>query len=171
MATRLTAKQSLFIEAYLICLNATEAAKRASYRGNRATMAAIGYENLRKPHIAKIIKERLAERAMGADEVIDRVTSLARGSFANFLNDDLSINYAVVKRQGHLIKSLRHTKEGDIILELHDAPKNLALLGKYHRLWVDRIETETKQVDKFTTDEYSKAAADVEQWEKERFET
>ena len=45
----LTAKQKLFAEAYVACLNATEAARRAGYKGSDNTLAVTGHDNLRKP--------------------------------------------------------------------------------------------------------------------------
>jgi phage terminase small subunit len=51
MRDELTDKQRLFVTHYVACLNATRAAELARYEGNRITLAAIGYENLRKPQI------------------------------------------------------------------------------------------------------------------------
>ena len=48
---KLTGKQELFCQEYLIDLNATAAATRAKYSPKTATEA--GSENLRKPHIQK----------------------------------------------------------------------------------------------------------------------
>jgi diacylglycerol kinase family enzyme len=50
----LTAKQRLFVREYLLDLNATQAAIRAGY--SRRTASEIGYENLRKPQIARLIR-------------------------------------------------------------------------------------------------------------------
>ena len=61
MTARLTQRQLLFVEAYLATGNATEAAKSAGYSGNRATLGAIGGENLKKPVIATEISRRQAE--------------------------------------------------------------------------------------------------------------
>ena len=55
----LTRKQALFVEAYCgeAAGNATEAARLAGYKGNRRTLAAVGYENLRRSTIAKLLKK------------------------------------------------------------------------------------------------------------------
>lgn len=58
----LTAKQSRFIEEYLIDLNATQAAIRAGYSKNTATTQ--GYENLTKPHIRERVEAGLKQRAL-----------------------------------------------------------------------------------------------------------
>ncbi len=83
----LTGKQLAFIDYYFICdFNGTEAARRAGYKGDDATLAAIAYENLRKPHIAAEIRRRTKTRGMDADEVIGRLSDQARGTMGHFLN-------------------------------------------------------------------------------------
>jgi len=57
----LTDKQKIFIEAYLECWNATEAARRAGYEGNDNTLGSVGWENLQKPYIRQEVDRRLAE--------------------------------------------------------------------------------------------------------------
>lgn len=52
----LTPKQRKFIAFY--CGNGIEAARKAGYQGNDATLGAVAYENLRKPQVAKAIKAR-----------------------------------------------------------------------------------------------------------------
>ena len=61
MEETLTTKQKLFVEAYLTTLNGTEAAARAKYKGNRATLAAVGSENLQKSYIRLAIERKLAD--------------------------------------------------------------------------------------------------------------
>ncbi len=81
---RLTDKQAAFIDHYLMCLNATEAAARACYQGNRNTLAAVGRENLRKPKIREEIDRRLRERTMKADEVLYRLDQQATANIGDF---------------------------------------------------------------------------------------
>ena len=54
-------REQRFITQYLVDLNATQAAIRAGY--SKKTAAAIGYENLRKPHIAAAIKAEQDQQA------------------------------------------------------------------------------------------------------------
>ena len=69
---RLTLKQELFVYEYLIDLNATQAAIRAGY--SRKTAYSIGFENLKKPEIAKAIQvaanERIKRTEIDADWVL-----------------------------------------------------------------------------------------------------
>ncbi len=79
----LNAKQQVFVNAYLQCYNATEAALRAGYSEKSAH--SIGSENLRKQEIKEAISERLSETAMTADEVLMRLAEHARGEHARYI--------------------------------------------------------------------------------------
>lgn len=74
----LTTKQRLFVEAYLANPNATEAARRAGYKGNDKTLSVVGAENLAKPCIAEKLKVRVEEAAMTTSEWLKEVAVLAR---------------------------------------------------------------------------------------------
>ncbi len=139
----LTTKQRFFVEHYLATLNATEAARRAGYKGDDNVLAVIGSKNIRKPKIRAEIDSRLAEAAMSADEVLYRLTLQAQSDFGEFLklNEDGSwaFDFEKIKAHGHLVKKVGYSKDG-VRVELHDAQSALALLGKYHKLFTDRIE-------------------------------
>lgn len=78
----LTGKQRLFVQEYLIDLNATQAAIRAGYSEN--TAKEIGYENLTKPHIVEAIEAAMKERSERTAITSDKVlTELARIGFAD----------------------------------------------------------------------------------------
>lgn len=62
MTPKLTPKQKLFCQYYLVNLNATDAAIKAGY--SKKTAKDIGCENLAKPHISAEIQEQLKERAI-----------------------------------------------------------------------------------------------------------
>jgi len=77
-APKLTSKQTLFVQEYLIDLNATQAAIRAGY--SKKTAYSIGNENLSKPDIAQAIqaaKEKRSERTgITADTVMANIEEL-----------------------------------------------------------------------------------------------
>lgn len=79
---RLTPKQRLFIEEYLIDLNATKAAIRAGYSVHKAR--SIGHENLTKPDIAAEITRRKADRMqrleISQDDVLRAMFNIARAN-------------------------------------------------------------------------------------------
>jgi phage terminase small subunit len=62
---KLTAKQTRFISEYCIDCNAARAAVAAGY--SEDTAKEMGYENLTKPHIAKLVREKLLEMASRAE--------------------------------------------------------------------------------------------------------
>lgn len=63
MDKKLTPKQQLFVSEYLKTGNATEAARKAGYKGNDKTLGQVGAENLKKPGISRVIEERQQARS------------------------------------------------------------------------------------------------------------
>lgn len=155
----LSNKQARFVEEYLVDFNATQAAIRAGY--SQKTAYSIGWENLRKPEIIVALREK----AMSAEEVLMRLSDIARGDIADVL-DIHSTGYSlalqtkddqgnvIVNPQTKLIKKLKQktttilsNREGgddrEIVeteIELYSALEALGMLGKYHKLFIDRTE-------------------------------
>lgn len=78
----LTSKQELFVQEYLIDLNATQAAIRAGY--SKKTAHSIGSENLCKPEIAEAIAHAKAARSERTEVTQDRVIAeLAKIGFSD----------------------------------------------------------------------------------------
>ena len=75
----MTKKQKLFVEEYLIDLNATQAAIRAGYSPD--TAGSIGGENLKKPEISAAIAKAMAERSrrtgINQDRILQEIAKLA----------------------------------------------------------------------------------------------
>jgi len=88
--TKLTPKQERFVSEFLVDLNATDAARRAGYSSK--TAAEMGYENLRKPHIAEAIAKAKAERSerlqIDADFVLEELVKLHKTGMGKFLSAD-----------------------------------------------------------------------------------
>jgi phage terminase small subunit len=170
-ADGLTTKQRLFVEYYLSNgFNATEAARAAGYKGNENTLSSVGYENLRKPEIAAVVSERVNEAAMGANEVLARLSAIARGSVTDVLDEDgrFDIHLARRAKKDGLLKKLKRkttkkqvdartegkdeeaeTIETSIIyeeveFEMYSAHEALRDLGTYHKLFVNRQEVTGK---------------------------
>lgn len=74
-------RQQKFIDEYIKCSNATQAAINAGYSVKNA--ASIGYENLRKPYILAEVERRLAElkseRTADVQESLETLTKILRG--------------------------------------------------------------------------------------------
>lgn len=168
VSEELTGKQKAFINAYLgvAKFNATEAARLAGYKGDDTVLAAVGYENLRKPQIEAEVKARFNEATMSANEVLARLTEIAGGQITDFLDEDGAFSLKITKQRGkaHLLKKLkikrsrkqvetitegdeesRETLESslvqeDVELEMYSAHEALRDLGKFHKLFTERIE-------------------------------
>ncbi|MBH9407538.1 terminase small subunit [Pseudomonas aeruginosa] len=86
----LTKKQRLFVDEYLLDLNATQAAIRAGYSTRRATE--IGYQLLPRPEVAQAIQAAMAERSkrteVEADYVIRRLRESDEMDVLDILEDD-----------------------------------------------------------------------------------
>lgn len=135
-------KQRLFVEEYLACLNAAEAARRAGYSEKTARQQ--GQRLLTNVDIAVAIRQGLADRAMPADEVLARLVMMARADIRDLFefDDEGKVSGLKLSRDAplHLIRSVTPTRYGTKI-EVHDQQAALALLGKHHGLFVDRQET------------------------------
>lgn len=132
----LTNKQRVFVEEYLRCWNATEAARLAGYKNPRQA----GSENLSKPDIATEVKTRITEKTMSADEVLNRLSDHARSTMADFLDEaeeNLDLAKAAVRGKLHLVKKFTKTDKGTSI-ELYDAQAALVHIGRHHGLFVDK---------------------------------
>ena len=172
---KLTSKQQAFIEHYLHCWNAAEAARLAGY--SEKTARQIGRENLTKPDILEAIVERLEDLSAGADEVVKRLTDHARGSMEDFLViDDLGVGtidlrQAQKRKQLHLIKKFKTTRRtlpegGSEVtneLELYDAQTALSQLGRAHALFAERLLTDWKEQARREGHDPDKIAKQIEE--------
>ena len=74
-ARKLTKRQQVFIDEYLKCFNASEAARRAGYSAHSARQT--GSDLLNEAYISEQIQARLAEVHMSADEALKLQSDLA----------------------------------------------------------------------------------------------
>lgn len=132
----ITKKRRVFIEAYLKSWNATEAARAADYTHPGSQ----GHRLLKNVEIQEEIQRRLDEKCMGADEVLLRLAEQARADISEFITDHGAVDWGAVKKRGHLIKKVAHNKGRNSSIELYDSQSALALIGKHHRLFTDRVE-------------------------------
>lgn len=155
----LSNKQKKFVEEYLKDYNATQAAIRSGY--SEKTAYSIGSENLKKPEIV----EALQKEMMSADEVLSRMTDIARGDVADLMDvttAGFSIELMkkdengtlVVNPKTRLIKKIKQKvttylaksesgEDREVVeteIELYNAQEALTTLGKYHKLFADRTE-------------------------------
>ena len=130
-------KQRVFVEEYLKCWNATEAARRAGYKHPNKQ----GPRLMVNVGIRKEIERRLKEKAITADEVIQRLAEQARADHSQYLTDSgqLDMKRLIADGKGHLIKSIKNTQWGRQV-EFYDGQTALVHLGKHLGLFTDKLE-------------------------------
>ena len=142
-----TTKQRAFIEHYLTCWNATEAARRAGY--SERTAQEQGSRLLSNVIVRTAIEARISELRAGADEVLLRLADHARGTIEDFIDDDGEINIGAARerRKLHLVKKIKQTARTDkdgqrfvtLELELHDAQAATVQLVRALGVFVDKV--------------------------------
>ena len=132
---KLNIKQKRFADEYLICSNATEAAKKAGY--SEKTAYSIGQRLLKKVEVKSYIDERLkileSEKIAQADEVLQYFTKLLRGEETE--------EVVVVEGQGDGVTEARKIKKE---VSPKDKLKAAELLGKRYGLFTDKVEQVTE---------------------------
>ena len=133
---KLTPKQKAFAEYYIETGNATEAARKAGYKGKNLNRIASG--NLSKLDIKSYIDEKMKEleskRIAKAEEVLEYLTRVLRGEETE--------QVVVVENTGDFMSEARLV---DKELSAKDKIKAAALLGKRYRLFVDKVEADVNQ--------------------------
>jgi len=158
----LTIKQRLFIDHYIVCMNGTEAARLAGYEGNDVTLASVASQNLRNHKVLRVVEDRLNAFTMSANEVLIRLTDIARGDIGDVLNSMGGIDPLEAKQRGksHLIKKFKtksvtttsqngkdDTDMYEAEVEMYDAQAALTTLMKFHGLLVDRVKVDDWRSD------------------------
>lgn len=133
---KLTNRQKAFADYYIELGNATEAARRAGYKGKNVNK--IASENLAKLDIKQYIDERMAliesERIAKAEEVLQYLTRVLRGEETE--------QVVVVESTGDFMSEARLINKE---LSAKDKLKAAELLGKRYRLFVDKVEANVNQ--------------------------
>jgi phage terminase small subunit len=157
-----TRRQRLFVEHYLQCWNASEAARRAGYNG---ASDVVGPRLLGNVGIKALIEKRFNEIAMSTNEVMMRLTDIARGDIADLMGvgtSGFTIELMTEDEQGNkivnpktkLIRRVRQKvttflgkkkddEDREIIeteLELYSAHDALRDIGKIRGMFVDKTD-------------------------------
>lgn len=158
-------KHKAFIDEYFRCnMNATEAYFNVYSSKNRNNARTSAATLLAKPNIQEEINRRLTEKAMGSDEVLARLSAMARASLLPFIKitDEgfvyFDFSHPDAKEYLFLIKKIKTKRtrrlEGKgessevwedewVEVELHDSQSALEKIGKYHKMFIDRIDVTT----------------------------
>lgn len=144
-------RSEVFVEKYLTCWNATQAAREAGYKNPNK----IGPRKLVEVGIQQAIKERLKDLQASADEVIIRLTNHSRASIEYFLDESNEISLEVARQNNALglIKKLKRTRRTEprgkdqepvvittLEIELHDAQSATVQMGKIRGLFVEKSQ-------------------------------
>lgn len=148
MAGKLTPKQALFVQEYLVDLNATQAAIRAGY--SKKTAYSMGQENLNKPEIQAAITEAKAKRIeavqIDANRVILELAHLGLVDISQAV--EFGPHGVTVKDSKELPEGVRRaisevsqveTANGKTVkVKFHDKVPALKLLGEHLGLFDDK---------------------------------
>jgi len=114
--------------------------------GGDNALSSRAFELMRNPKIAELIGVRVEEAVMQSNEVLSELSAIAGADWQNFVE-------------------VRRDKDGEIVsatLKLADKIKSLELLGKYHKLFSDRIDVELNLKDwRSEAQKYGLTEADV----------
>lgn len=158
MEAKLTDKQRFFCREYLRDFNATQAAIRAGY--SRKTAGSIGGENLQKPEIQALIKtyaEQLNERTGNdIERIITELQLIAFGGLkdvADWNESGLQVRASdemddEARLVSEITESRTVTKDetiSTIKVKLYDKLRALDMLGRYHKIFTDKIEHSTEK--------------------------
>lgn len=157
----LTLKQSAFVDHYLLTGNATESALKAGYNGDKNTLGVIGSQLIRSLKVKQEINRRLGNSVASSLEVLERLTQHARGDLTDVLDENGELNLKLARKRGtsKLLKRVkvktRYEKDADGDLhpvtereyEIHDPQAALEKLGRFHKLFTDKVEVEQPQIN------------------------
>ncbi len=136
----------IFADAYIQTWNATASAKAAGY--SERTAYSIGSRLLKNVEIWNYIDANV----MSAHEILGRLSEQARGSYAEFLQADGSVDFEGMKEAGklHLIKRVKkyssqsekggYTESSEV--EFVDGQTALIHLGKHRKLFTDKTDVD-----------------------------
>lgn len=136
VAPTLTDAEELFCQEYLISMDLTDAAWKATgYQDIR-----VGQKLLEKPHIQARILQLMTNHSMSETEIVYRLSDYARATVANFLSENMlgeltfDLGKALASGKMHQIREIkRDGKTGEITgIVLQDQLKALELLSKIY---------------------------------------
>jgi phage terminase small subunit len=148
-----TPRQARFVVEYLVDLNATAAARRSGCSEKSA--AAMGYEYLQKPHIAKLVAagqaQQLARAELSASRVLEEMRRLAFMDIRQLFDADGNLRpiHLLTEEAAAAIAGMeviiKNAEAGDGVtdkvhkVKLCDKTRALEMLGKHFKLLTDTV--------------------------------
>ena len=137
----------MFVEEYIIDLNATQAAIRAGY--SKKTAGQIGEQNLKKLEIQQAINEKLAEKKekliMKQDEILERLTQQGRREATDY--QVVITEKPVTNEKGDVVAIEKLPGIVEVPTQNKDVIKALETLGKYYVMWTDKQEVTQRNIE------------------------
>jgi hypothetical protein len=120
----------------------------AGYTDDKDCAAVIASQLLRSPKVKQEIKRRLGKAVASGEEVLELLTKHARADLTDILTPSGEFDYQRARRK-RLLKKLKvkttTDKDGSVRVEqefeIHDPQAALEKLGRFHKLFTDRVET------------------------------
>lgn len=131
----MNARQRAFCKHYVLCLNASEAARRAGYRGKANV---IGSRLLANDSIRALVSELMGEDIMTRSEVLYRLTLIGRGNLGDYLGENGLPDFEKFRENPYPVKRWRRNA-----IEMEDKLKALYLLGRAHGLFTERVKVDS----------------------------
>lgn len=149
MNKELNEKQKKFCEEYLVDFNACQAAIRAGYVKNSARIHAsrmLSNDNIQR-YIQELADQKLKETGDPIKKIICELQMIAFGDMRDFMEwDDRRITWKSVEELGEKTRLISEVKEtvtqhgGSRSLKLHDKMKAIEMLGRYYKIFTDKVE-------------------------------
>lgn len=148
----MTDKQKMFIEEYLIDLNATQSAIRAGYSPKTAYQ--IAHDMMSKPHIAEEIARRKAERSrrlgINQERVVEELAKIAFSRLTDIVDPNTGeIREDATEDDLACLESVKikmiPTRSGQGVereVKLTQKIKAIELLGKHLGMFSDKLKIE-----------------------------
>lgn len=137
----------MFVEEYIIDLNATQAAIRAGY--SKKTAGQIGEQNLKKLEIQQAINEKLAEKKekliMKQDEILERLTQQGRRESTDY--QVAIVEEMLFDENDKPMGVIKKAKVVETPTQNKDVIKALETLGKYYVMWTDKQEVTQRNIE------------------------
>ena len=172
-------KERAFVDMYFRCnMNGTDAYSRLHPEAQRDTCRARAAETIAKSNIQAAINDHLTKQAMGKDEVLSRLSAIARASEFPFIritdegfcyfdfSDPEAEQYFFLIKKIKTKRTRRIEGKGEdketwedewVEVELHDSQAALNTIAKYHGLLTDKVDVTSGGKEINSIDGYDRA--------------
>lgn len=161
-------KHQEFVNEYFIRnMNGTDAYQAVYPKATRESARREASRLLTNVDVKAEIETRLKEKQMSADEVLSRLSDMARSDIADFSRVDNWQTLQGLKGQSHVIKKFKRkvtygkddSRYEEVELELYDAQAALEKLGRVHNLFKETHTNLNYDLSKATDEQLQRIAA------------